>query len=163
MTNLHLAAAALLLAFSSSAFGLSFEKVNLSEGDTVSLQGFNISTHIADLPDFDTYTVLTQVFVFNSDEGLFFWNCDAAFYNWGHFDGINIKYLVPDVYQFSDEPTPSQLHVVAKVGDLSKVWDPELRYPAVSGDDILVKLFIYGFDKTHYWHEASTEVIVTVE
>ena len=124
MTKLPLEAAALLLAFSSPAFGLSFEKLNLSEGDTVSLEGFNISTHIADLPDFDTYTVLTQVYVFNSAEQQFSWNCDAAFYNWGHFDGINIKYLVPDVYQFSDEPTPSQLHVVAKVGDLSKVWDP---------------------------------------
>jgi hypothetical protein len=155
--------AILLMVFSLSAFGLSFDKFSLSDGDTVSLRGFNVSAHIIDLPDFDTYMVLTSIYVFDTDLGYFSWNCDAAFQNWGHFDGINIEYVVPDVYHFSDEPTPSKLHVVAKVGDLSKVWDPEIRYPAVSGDKIMVRMYIYGFDKSHYWHEAMTEVTLQVE
>jgi hypothetical protein len=163
MNTFRASVAILALIFSLSAFGLSFDKFSLSDGDTVALQGFNVSAHITDLPDFDTYMVLTSVYVFDSDLGSFSWNCDAAFQNWGHFDGINIEYLVPDVYHFNDEPTPSKLRVVAKVGDLSKVWDPEIRYPAVSGDEILVRMYIYGFDTSQNWHEAMKEVTLQVK
>jgi hypothetical protein len=158
MNTIRLMAITLFIIFSIPAFGQSINGLKPSDGSSVKLEGFTVSMRISDIPDFDSYTVLIMVEVWNGSS--FEWNSDGAFNNGGHCDGTNIKYLVPDVCFANDDSTPTDLLLVAKVGPLVN-GNHEGPYPATSGDEIRVTAWIYGYVGAD-WHQAQKEVFLTV-
>jgi hypothetical protein len=159
MNTLRIALITSLLAFSTSVFAVSIDNLKPNDGDSVKLSGFTVTMDISDLPENYSYSILIMVEVW--DGANYQWNCDGAAHPAGHYDGTNVKYLVPDVYFVSDEPSPAELHVVAKVGPLVNAAH-QGSYPAAIGDQIRVKGFIYGWAGS-VWHQDTRAVVLTVK
>jgi hypothetical protein len=158
MKLFRFALASTLFLISTSVFAVSIVDLKPRAGDFVKLSGFTVTMNISELPDDYSYTILIMVEVW--DGARYQWNCDAASHPAGHFDGTNIKFLVPDVFFASDEPTPAEVHVVAKVGNL--VNDAhEGSYPAMIGDQLRVTGYVYGWSDGR-WHQDQKSVVVTV-
>ncbi len=147
-----------LLLISTSAYAVSILDLKPADDSSVKLTGFTVKMDIGDLPENYSYSILIMVEVW--DGARYQWNSDAASHPAGRFDGTNIKYLVPDVFFYNDEPNPSELHVVAKVGNL--VNDAHQgSYPAAIGDQLRVTGYIYGRADGR-WYEDQMSVELTV-
>ena len=146
-----------LLLISTSVFAVSVVDLKPKDGDFVKLSGFTVAMTISELPEDYSYSILIMVEVW--DGARYQWNCDAASHPAGHFDGTNIKYLVPDVFFASDEPTPDEVHVVAKVGNL--VNDAhEGSYPAMVGDQLRVTGYVYGWAAGRWYQDQESVVLI---
>lgn len=149
---------AALLFVTPSVFAVDIVDLKPSDGDFVKLGGFTVKMDISELPENFSYSILIMVEVW--DGARYQWNSDAASHPAGRFDGTNIKYLVPDVFFANDEPSPADLHVVAKVGNLVNAAH-QGSYPAAIGDLLRVTGYIYGrADGRWYQDQMSVELTV---
>ena len=152
--------ACLLVTFSSSALCQSIEIMHLSEGDPVDINGFVISAKLDGLDAFDDGIFYAEVQVFQ--EGLLSNTILAETdFRYNHtYYGKNMKLMEPDVYFLTGEFCPAKMHLVAKAGDLRRIYIDE---PVEPGDEVVIHVEIWGYIDGD-WEYFTTEIpVILVE
>lgn len=142
MKSFRFAVTSVLLAISTSVFAVSIDQMTPYDGGSVKLSGFTVKMDISGLDETCLYSMVIWVDVWDGDR--YQQNSFGASHPGSINQGVNVKYLVPDVYFANDEPTPTELHVVAKVGHLVNATH-QGTYDAASGDQLRLTGIIFGY------------------
>ena len=146
----------LLLSLSTPVLSQSIEIMHLSEGDSVDLNGFVISAKLDGLDAFDDGIFYAEVQVYQENPLYPLILAETRFRYNHDYRGENPKLMEPDVYFLSGEPCPAKMHLVAKTGNLGRIYISE---PVGPGDEVIIHVQIWGYIEDA-WEYFETDVPV---